>query len=217
MITKPFYIGVFEVTAAQWNLVMSSSVNPETTDARAKGSLSYNDIRGENAGSSWPKSVDVDGASFLGVFRNKTGISFDLPTEAQWEYACRAGTTSDYNNGGDSESDLKMLGRYSGNWQDGFGGYSYITTVGSYAPNAWGLYDMHGNVYEWCLDWYGPNSMLTDSDPKGEASGVYRVLRGGSYMHDANRCDSSFRYDDYPAGGGSGYYSGFRLACFAEL
>ncbi len=216
-ITKPFYIGVFEVTEAQWNLIMSSDANPDTTDKRAKESVSYNDIRGANAGSGWPSSSAVDTTSFLGKLRERGGIDFDLPTEAQWEYACRAGTTSAYNNGGDTEADLATLGRYSGNNNDGRGGYSGVTTVGSYAPNAWGLYDMHGNVREWCLDWFSDSSLM-GSDPVGAVSDAYgrRVMRGGGYYNGwADRCTSSYVGLDWAQGNAD--ENGFRLACPAGL
>ncbi len=116
-------------------------------NTRSVEHVSYNDIRGSSAGANWPVSSAVDATSFLGKLRAKTNLNgFDLPMEAQWEYARRAGTTSTYNNGGDTEDDLKTLGRYSGNQSDGRGGYTQHTAVGSYAPNGWGLYDMHGNV-----------------------------------------------------------------------
>ena len=219
-ITKPFYIGVFEVTLAQWNLVMSTQAGPVATDVRAIPYVSYNDIRGNVVGAGWPNSADVDGTSFLGILRNKTGIIIDLPTEAQWEYACRAGTNSKYNNGGDTEADLKTLGRYSGNSNDGRGGYSGVTTVGSYLPNAWGLYDMHGNVYEWCLDWYDTKDVLVGSDPKGATSGTVRVLR--SVGGDSNKgfCTSSTRHNSYPSDVNGPLLSfgyGFRLVCSAGL
>lgn len=199
-IDSAYYIGVFEVTVAQWNLVMATSTNLDVTDKRAKGSVSYNMIRGSNLGSGYPNSTDVDGESFLGNLRSRTGIRFDLPTENQWVYACRAGTTSEYNNGGNSEADLATLGRYSGNRNDGRGGYSGVTTVGSYAPNAWGLYDMHGNLDEWCLEAFSTS---------------FRVMRGGCYNSGAGNCSSSSRNSGYPS---SHYdYSGFRLACSAGL
>ena len=192
---------------------MSSDANPAATDMRAKGKVSYNAIRGENAGAGWPSSSTVDATSFLGKLREKSGKDFDLPTEAMWEYACRAGTTSAYNNGGDTEADLKTLGRYNGNNNDGRGGYSGVTVVGSYAPNSWGLYDMHGNVWEWCLDWY--RGSFTGADPVGAASGSYRVIRGGSYYDVAGYCASSSCHYGPP----SNYVDdvGFRLVCSAGL
>ena len=194
-LTKPFYMGVFEVTQKQYQLVMGSNPSGYTGDKRPVESVSYNTIRGSSNGAKWPSSSAVDSTSFMGKLRVRTGLNFDLPTEAQWEYACRAGTTSSYNNGGNTVNDLKLLGRYSGNTSDGKGGYSTHTTVGSYLPNAWGLYDMHGNVYELCLDWYGALSYGTD--PKGCASATQRSNRSGGYLDDASGCTSQ-RRDDYP-------------------
>ncbi|MBQ0031336.1 MAG: formylglycine-generating enzyme family protein [bacterium] len=214
-ITKPFYIGVFEVTQKQYELVTGSNpIYPDYRgDLRAVGMVSYNMIRGDVAGSNWPNSSEVDTTSFLGMLRQKTGVVFDLPTVAQWEYACRAETMSSYNNGGDTEADLRILGRYSGNSNDGRGGYSGLTSVGSYAPNAWGLYDMHGNVYEWCLDW---DENLIGSDPKGAESGSARVMRSGSYIEaTADHCTSSYRIGSSPSVNFVHY--GFRLACAAGL
>ena len=197
-IDKPYYIGVFEVTRAQYALMKGG-----TGDARPRGRISYNTLRGTSAGALYPDSTAVDATSVIGILRAKTGLTtLDLPTEAQWEYACRAGTTSDYNNGGSTEADLATLGRYSGNRNDGRGGFSGgVTTVGSYAPNRWGLYDMHGNVREWCLEWY--------------FQGPPRASRGGGCDYDAGFCrsgrrlgyDPSFDYDDI----------GFRLCCSAGL
>ena len=139
----------------------------------------------------------MDSGSFLGKLRAKTGQTFDLPTEAQWEYACRAGTTTALNTGKNLTStgwDYAMdeAGRYSYNQKDGKGGYSEHTKVGSYLPNAWGLYDMHGNVGEWCLDWYtaGIGSSAV-TDPKGPNSGEYRVVRGGGWYGNAQSCRSA--------------------------
>ena len=148
----------------------------------------------------------------MGKLRAKTELELDLPTEAQWEYACRAGTTSKYNNGGNSEADLKTLGRYSGNRNDGRGGYSeYTTKVGSYSSNVWGLYDMHGNVWEWCLDWYGDLSASTD--PVGPTSGSGRVLRGGCWDSFADRCTSSDRLSSRSSDERNDISHGFRVAC----
>ncbi len=205
-LTKPFYCGLFEVTQRQWELVMGS--NPCSTTSNGKGNsypiqyVSYNTIRGSLNGAQWPSSSAVDSSSFIGKLRAKTGLSdLDLPLEAQWEYACRAGTATTY---------------YWGNSMDGsycwYRDNSSSTThpVGSKTPNAWGLYDMSGNVWEWCLDWYGS---LTSgvTDPVGSSSGSYRVLRGGGWdLSGADECTSSYR-NYYLPSNVSGFNLGFRL------
>ena len=191
-LTKPFYIGVFEVTQKQYLLVKGSNPSDLGGDKRPVEMISYNAIRGSSNGAKWPSSTAVDAVSFMGKIRARTGLNFDLPTDAQWEYACRAGTTSSYNNGGSNETDLQALGRYNGNQSDGHGECSQHTVVGSYQPNAWGLYDMHGNVWEWVLYWYG--NISGGTDPKGASSGTRRVIRGGGWHNDASFCTSSRRY-----------------------
>jgi formylglycine-generating enzyme len=122
-----------------------------------------------------------------------------LPTEAEWEYAARAGTTTPFNTGNCLST---SQANYDGNYPYGAcskGEYrSKTMPVGSFAPNAWGLYDMHGNVWEWCSDWYGDYSTLAQTNPKGPASGSNRVVRGGSWLHDAQFCRSAYRTDDTP-------------------
>lgn len=198
-IDKSYYIGVFEVTSAQYARMKGGA-----GDARPQGGVSYNRLRGTSAGALYPDSTAVDATSVIGILRSKTGLTtLDLPTEAQWEYACRAGTTSDYNNGGSTEADLATLGRYSGNKNDGRGGFSGgVTTVGSYAPNRWGLYDMHGNVHEWCLEWNN--------------QGHSRTLRGGGYDLVAGACRSGERGGGYDPSHGHNDF-GFRLCCSAGL
>ena len=215
-LTRPFFIGVFEVTSAQYQLVMNATNGDG--DARPEAGISYDDIRGNSSTYAWPGSANVDPSTFIGKLRAKTGIAtIDLPTEAQWEYACRAGTTSEYNNGGSTENDLKQLGRYDGNGDDGSGGYEYYyteTIVGSYLPNAWGLYDMHGNVREWCLDYY--DTLTGGTDPVGGTTGTQRVVRGGDYEHSAYNCRASYRWHEAPNGDYG--YNGFRIACYpAEI
>ena len=212
-LTKQFYIGVFEVTQKQYELINGSNPSYNKGDMRPVESVSYNDIRGTTKGAQWPSGTEFDDTSWLGKLKTKVGIAFDLPTESQWEYACRAGTTSSFNNGGSGRGDLDVLGRYDSNRTDGKGGYSEHTTAGSYLPNAWGLYDMHGNVYEWCLDWYGGINSDPASDWAGAASGSFRVRRGGSWSGDDYYCWSSFRYDYTPSS--RNYYFGFRLCCSA--
>ena len=206
-ISKPFYMGVFEVTQKQYQLVTGNNPSSYTGDTRPVEKVSWNTIRGSN---NWPSDKTVSSTSFVGKLRAKTGLELDLPTEAQWEYACRAGTTSKYNNGGDSEADLQTLGRYCSNG----GASSQHAKVGSYLPNAWGLYDMHGNVWEWCLDWYSA-ILASGTDPVGPSSGSDRVLRGGCWGHFAYFCASSYRNGYDPSI--EGYFLGFRLACPAGL
>ncbi|MCL1921077.1 MAG: InlB B-repeat-containing protein [Kiritimatiellaeota bacterium] len=172
-LTQDFYIGIFEMTQKQYELVMGtnpsvvSSVVANEGDTQPVENVSYNDIRGVSQGAQWPTNNQVDASSFMGKLRAKTGLTFDLPTEAQWEYACRAGTTTALNSGKNLTDEdlcpnLDELGRYYFNWSDGKGSFLFYgfemplyghTKVGMYKPNAWGLYDMHGNVSEWCLDW----------------------------------------------------------------
>ena len=221
-ISQPFYMGVFEVTQKQYELVMGSNPSLYKGDMRPVEYVSYNMIRGSSDGAGWPGSSAVDGSSFMGKIRAKTGLTFDLPTEAKWEYACRAGTTTALNNGknltnGGSGTDSQMdeVGRYGYNQSDGKGGYwSGHTTVGSYKPNNWGLYDMHGNVWEWTLDRYQGRDSFTSaavSDPIGPSSGLYRVLRGGCWGSKAQSCRSANRSSSTLSPGS--YYIGFRLCC----
>ncbi len=226
-LTQDYYIGVFECTQKQWQLVMGSNPSYYKGDCRPVETVSYQMIRGSSStgGAGWPTyGHEVDFTSFMGKLQGKTGLVFDLPTEAQWEYACRAGTTTSLNSGrnattsSDNVQDAAMdeIGRYSKNTNDGRGGYSYHTKVGSYIRNAWGLYDMHGNVSEWCLDWnyntYSSNQSNGESysrsyydyntgsssvsNPKGPTSGSYRIVRGGGYNTSPTYCRSSCRYDN---------------------
>ena len=202
-ISKPFYIGIFELTQKQWQLVMGTTPSYSRGDTRPVERVSYNMIRGTTLGAAWPSHRQVDADSFLGKIRARTSLTIDLPTEAQWEYACRAGTTTALNNGKNLSStescpEMDEVGRYGYNSSDGKGGYtSCHTRVGSYAPNAWGLYDMHGNVWEWCLDWHGNYATTAQTDPSGAASGSYRVRRGGSCGNDAYYCRSACRNGNF--------------------
>ena len=198
-LTKDFYIGVFEMTQKQYAIVTGDDPSYYKGDLRPVEQLSYDAIRGRNKGATWPASSEVDDDSFFGKFRAKTGKAFDLPTEAQWEYACRAGTTTALNNGTNitnefDDGNMFKLGRVYHNMKDGKGGYEYTTVVGCYLPNAWGLYDMHGNALEYCLDWYSEN-MAADpvTDPKGPETGFYRILRGGSYYFYPKESRSAYR------------------------
>ena len=228
-ISKPFYIGVFEVTQKQWALIKGNDTPRSpyySGETRPRDIVSYNDIRGSssNAGGGWPQyGHSVDSSSFLGVLRQKTGLCFDLPTDAQWEYACRAGTQTSLNiNGGvnlanwDKDDNMDLAGRYMYNRNDGKGGYSEHTKVGSYLPNNWGLYDMHGNVYEWVLDRH-QNHLGTNAqtDPVGPSSGSMRFLRGGNWngstdCSSAALCRSAYRGTSSSPSYRFAYY-GFRV------
>ena len=221
-LTQDYYIGVFECTQRQWELVMGNTPSLYKGDCRPVEFVSYNMIRGtgSQAGEGWPTYGHVvDSTSFMGKLQEKTGLTFDLPTEAQWEYACRAGTTTALNSGKNLTSiyqDAAMgeVGRYYYNNNDGKGGYSQHTKVGSYLPNAWELYDMHGNVWEWCLDWYGTYGTAAVTDPTGSSTGSYHVIRGGDWGYYAWGCRSAVRNTNGPT-----YYShfssylGFRIVC----
>ena len=203
-LTEPYYIGIFEVTQKQYELVMGENPSRYKGTTRPVECIDYDSIRGRHFGARWPTSSAVDPGSFMWKIRDRTGLSFDLPSEAQWEYACRAGTKSLYNNGNDNDEAMLLLGRFAQNINDGKGNTTnFHTTVGTYLPNVWGLYDMHGNVWEYCLDWIGD---LTNkvTDPKGasppkpltmdncdEERG--RVIRGGCYDSDASSCSSACR------------------------
>jgi len=147
-----------------------------------------------------------DVQAFIKKLNEKEGKNkFRLPTEAQWEYACRAGSNIRFSFGS-SESDLK---RYA--WYDSNSGRR-SHPVAQKKPNAWGLYDMHGNVWEWCQDWFGdyPSGFVTN--PKGSSSGSIRVLRGGSWNSIAGFCRSANRSRNEPGGRDNGF--GFRLIFF---
>jgi len=203
--TNSCYVGIFEVTQAQYTNVMGGS-NPAgyMGVTRPVEYLSWDTVRG----GTWPGGAP-DTNSFFGKLRSKTGLNFDLPTEARWEYVCRAGSKTAWNNGTqitnfNSDGNLDLLGRYSHN-----GGFGHAhASVGSYQTNWWELYDMHGNVWEWCLDWYGTYGGDA-TDPAGPVSGTYRVSRGGSYADHAANCRAADRGLNPPYD--ANYFTGFRV------
>ena len=210
-LTKPYYLGVFELTAKQYQLVMGSLTYRPYPDQSGYAWIGFNHgtdttgwekypmedlkfykIRGKAKGLEISISTSVDGDSLIGLLRTRTGITtIDLPTEAQWEYACRAGTTkalytnvdiphSDYA----TDSTLTGIAVY----------YTSAGTspVGTKKPNNWGLYDMYGNVWEWCLDWYTA-SLTNATDPLISNSSGNKVCRGGSYGSPKISCRSACR------------------------
>ncbi|MCG3173235.1 MAG: Hercynine oxygenase [Myxococcota bacterium] len=168
-ISRPFYMGKFEVTQRQWEAVMGNNPSKFKGADNPVDSVSWNDA-----------------TEFCAKLAQKTGKRVVLPTEAQWEYACRAETTTDFYTG-DGNQALADAGWYEAN----SGGKTQ--PVGKKKPNAWGLHDMHGNVWEWCADRYGTYGADESTDPKGPASGNSRVLRGGSWNNDAQFCRSAYR------------------------
>jgi len=226
-LTKDFYIGVFEVTQRQWELVMGNRPSyfndPMYYRTRPVERVSYYDIREDpkNAAISpnWPQSSQAHRESFMGVLRAKTGMNtLDLPTEAQWEYACRAGTATALNsrrNLMDTQlcPNVAQVGRYRHNGDPfthgGVPPSAGTDLVGAYHPNAWGLYDMHGNVMEWCLDWWSSYSGAV-TNPPGAESGSVRMLRGGSWSSTAQSCRSASRDCEWPSD--RQHTFGFRVA-----
>ncbi|MCE9613859.1 MAG: formylglycine-generating enzyme family protein [Lentisphaerae bacterium] len=214
-LTKDLYVGVFEVTQKQWERVMgtwpSYFNNATCRDSRPVERVSYYEIRENPANSAiatnWPLSNAVHADSFVGRLRAKAGLAtLDLPTEAQWEYACRAETSTALNSGKNLTSqsqcpNMSEMGRYLYNGGSGSSQGSDTSRgtakAGSYLPNVWGLHDMHGNVWEWCLDW---NSAYAgpEIDPGGPGSGSFRLFRGGSWSSIAEPCRSATRDSSRP-------------------
>ena len=161
-INYSFYMGRFEVTQAQWQAVMGS--NP----SNFKGDFAEPSIKLPVEQVSWD-----DAQNFINKLNEgNDGFSYRLPTEAEWEYACRAGTTGDY------AGNLSEMAWYSENSEN------RTHLVGQKQPNAWGLFDMHGNIWEWCQDWYHDSYSGTPTDGSAWLNGggqKYRVLRGGSW------------------------------------
>ena len=180
-LTKPFYIGIFEVTEKQWKNVVGNN-SPSTDKVAYPIGQRYEHIRG---GIDYPSSSKPGSDTFVGRLMAKTGlVGVDLPTEAQWEYACRAGTVTELSSGkGLNPVNVREVARvYEGSTA------GQIGIVGCYKANPWGLYDMHGNSPELCLDYHQDDVGTIDAvDPKGPTSGSNRVTRGCGW--------------DYPSGG----------------
>jgi len=179
-ITRAFYLGKYEVTQEQWEAVMGYNACWHRGPKNPVDNVSWDDAE--------------DFLSKLNEKLGKGGLKFRLPTEAQWEYACRAGTTTQYSFGNDEDSlgDYAWFFLTSGGWTQ---------PVGEQEPNAWGLYDMHGNTWEWCADWWGAGyyKQSPPTDPTGPALGKSRVLRGGSFGMDGwGDCRCASRYDFPP-------------------
>lgn len=187
-ISRPFYMQTTEVTQGQWKRVMGN--NPSSFGGCG------NDCPVEKV--SWS-----DVQEFILKLNSMEGTDkYRLPTEAQWEYSARAGTTTRFYTG-DNDDDLSRAGWHEGNSE------SKTHPMGQKRPNAWGLYDMHGNVWEWVQDWFGDYPSGHVTDPTGPSSGSYRVVRGGSWGSFARSCRSVNRLC-YPLNAKL-YDLGFRL------
>ena len=243
-LTRDFYIGIYPLTIGQFRnmqetIGFDSNVSSTyyltkdkipVSDDLPRGGVGYSTLRGSGAvndGDSepspdipiWPSSGhgSIAPNSFLGAARAEFGLAFDLPSEAEWEFACRAGTTAAFNSDESHDADVDRsgsLGWNVGNSQIENPVLNAPHPVGQKMPNRYGLYDMHGNIREWCLDWFAPvtasQSVAADAtgvfiDPKGAAQYYqsaepsrklktgYRALRGGSYLSTTNGCRSASR------------------------
>ncbi|HPS09294.1 MAG TPA: SUMF1/EgtB/PvdO family nonheme iron enzyme [Kiritimatiellia bacterium] len=253
--TNDYYIGVYETTQEQWYHIMGAYKGYWGTaanrDTRPVEFMSYNMLR--HSGNDTTDSAHIypnppADASFLGKIKAKTGVAFDLPSEAQWEFACRAGVYGNYwNNGSECliitdtdassrhiDTNLNVVARnvcnggkmplgaeadtLSGIFANPLCSTEWATaTVGSYAPNAWGLYDMHGNVSELCLDFWpggssGNGAVYVGTNP----SYAYRVRRGGNMCDPVNNCNSAYKRDSGSIAN-SFSYNGFRMAAPAVV
>lgn len=178
-ISQGFYLGKYELTQGQWEAAMGTQ--PWAGQAYVQSNpnhpavyISWNDVQ-----------------ELIGKLNQAAGENiYRLPTEAEWEYACRAGTSTRWSFGED-ESRLGEYGWYDANALNV--GEQYAHPVGTKLPNPWGLYDLHGNVYEWCQDWYGGYSRNAQIDPTGPATGSGRVMRGGAFAHNAPNTRSAIR------------------------
>ena len=202
-LTTPFYIGIFQVTNAQYEQFQSSH-------SKRRGKLGFSQDDDEAV-----VFVDWhDATRFCEWLSEKEGLPYRLPTEAEWEYVCRAGTTTHFHTGDTLPAAFhKNVGE---SWYPDAGrsrGAEEVVPlhVGQTQPNAWGVHDMHGNVEEWCRDWYGPYEPHPQVDPVGRETGLYRVTRGGShstllcYLRSANRM-AAVPEDKH-------WYIGFRVVC----
>jgi formylglycine-generating enzyme required for sulfatase activity len=205
-----FYMGKFEVTQREWAAVMGSNPSYFKGDNLPVEMVSWYDVIDYcNRRSQREGLTPAYTRSGENVTWNRSANGYRLPTEAEWEYACRAGTTGPFNTGNNiTTSQANYNGDYPYN---GNGGQNRGTTwnVGSGTANAWGLYDMHGNVWEWCWDWDGAYASGAQTDPTGPASGSTRVLRGGSWNFSAQYLRSAYRNSITPSSRSRGV--GFRL------
>jgi len=198
-LTKPFSLGKTEVTQGQWKSVMDTEPWDRQNNVKADKDNPATYVNWDDATDFCKKLTTIERKAG----KLKADEEYRLPTEAQWEYACRAGTTTAFSFG-DDESKLGEYAWFNGNT----GSEQYAHKVGLKKPNPWGLHDMHGNLLEWCSDWYD-GKLAGGIDPVGPNAGSYRVLRGGNWCPYASDCRSASRGINYPARRDDAY--GFRI------
>ena len=186
---KGYYLGVHLVTQAQWKAVTGKDPSTFKGDVLPVENVSWHDC-----------------VKFCDDLGRKTGKKFRLPTEAEWEYACRAGTTTAFWWGDTISTDQA---NYDGRYTYGRGNKGVYretpTPASHFDANPWGLHDMHGNLWEWCSDWYGPLDRAKCANPQGNSAGNARVLRGGSWDDIPRGCRAACRNGDGPAFAGDEY------------
>ncbi len=187
-ISKAFYLSRFEITRGQYRAVMGEAPRGAGVDTLPVSQIPYADAR-----------------EFARRLSGIANVEVRLPTEAQWEYACRAGSRTRYYSGS-SEADLGRVAWYSENSKE------KAHPVGQKQPNAWGLYDMHGNVWEYCADFIDDYATMTSTDPVGRVSPRHGAMRGGGWMHGPEECRAATRMISDDMFGGAG----FRIALSAD-
>jgi len=195
ILTKGFWMGETACTQQLWEAVMGANPSKFKGAKRPEENVSWDDCM------TFIKKINA----------MLPGLKLRLPTEAEWEYGCRAGTNTPFSFGDNITTEQV---NYDGNYPytgGKKGKYREETVeVGSLPCNQWGLYEMHGNVYEWCSDWYGKYQAETEVDPVGPVGGVFRVLHGGSWFNDGMNVRSALRNRSVP--GSRSVFTGLRLA-----
>jgi formylglycine-generating enzyme required for sulfatase activity len=240
-ITRPFWLGRHEVTVGQFRQFVEATGYRTTLEETGGSGFGYDPAakaieilpkfnwKNTGFGNDDHPVVNLswdDSQAFCAWLSKKEDATYRLPTEAEWEYACRAGTTTRYSTGEAEESlkgyanvsDAAFLAKYpdaswSLEWNDG---HPFTAPVGSLKPNAWGLHDMHGNAWEWCSDWYQPDYHRVSpvEDPRGPKTGEKRIVRGGAFTNRLRYVRSADRNADRP-----GYrynFTGFRIVRVAD-